>query len=291
MYNLISANLAKMRKSLCFKIYLAFALLYSILSIIFRFVEIERIVGSEYFDETLAELSFNADSIMFDSAMTMICAAVVFTGLFIGREYGDGTMRNKLIAGYKRSAVYLSNLISCIAANVTAMLIALGTALAAGIPLFGTKFTLPHIVLFIVFMIADNAAVTSVLLFVSMIISCRSAGIVTLVLSFIGLFFVSVYIEGRLNNPEYYFEYALKTDENGDYYPEAGEKMLNPYYISGTQRKIYEFLDENLPVSQLYHMASEGDTPDSPISLASDAAVLILFTGAGIMIFRKKNIR
>ena len=148
MYNLISANLAKMRKSLCFKIYIAFAFLYSLSNIVLHFMEIRSVLASADLNSAPENLSpdltaqisrnFYTDSIMFDAAMTMIFAALVFTGIFIGREYGDGGLRNKLIAGHSRGTVYLANLTVCICANVTAMLLAVGTVLAVGIPIMGT---------------------------------------------------------------------------------------------------------------------------------------------------------
>ena len=42
----------------------------------------------------------------------------VLAGLFLGVEYGDGTIRNKLIAGHKRSTVYLANFFAVFAASL-----------------------------------------------------------------------------------------------------------------------------------------------------------------------------
>ncbi len=301
MYNLISANLAKMRKSLCFKIYIAFAFLYSLSNIVLHFMEIRSVLASADLNSAPENLSpdltaqisrnFYTDSIMFDAAITMIFAALVFTGIFIGREYGDGGLRNKLIAGHSRGTVYLANLTVCVIANVTAMLLAIGTVLAVGIPIMGTNFTPEYIALCIAFMIAANIALTSLFVFGSMLISSKAASCVTLILSFLILFFFSTYIDSKLNYPEYYSGYTMKTDENGKPRFEEFENIKNPYYISGNQRKIYEFLDKNLPVSQLYHMASEGEAPVSAFPLAADAAVLVFFAGAGILIFRRKNIK
>lgn len=301
MSNLISANLTKMRKSLCFKIYIAFAFLYGLLNTLSHYTEIRLFVTSTESRSELETLepgldalisrNFYTDSIMFDAAMTMIFAAAVFTGIFIGREYGDGTLRNKLIVGHGRCSLYLANLLVCAAANVTAMLLSVGTVLAVGIPIMGTTFTPGYIALCIVFMIAANIAITSLFIFGSMLITSKAASCVTLILSFFILFLFSTYIDSKLAAPEYYPDYAMTIDENGTQYIEELGSTKNPYYISGTQRKIYEFLDENLPVSQLYHMASEGEAPDSAFPLAANAAVTVLFTGAGTLIFKRKNIK
>ncbi len=44
----------------------------------------------------------------------------IFTALFIGTDYHDGTIRNKIILGHPRQALYISNLIVCFAAALPA---------------------------------------------------------------------------------------------------------------------------------------------------------------------------
>ena len=41
-----------------------------------------------------------------------------FCSLFVGAEYSDGTIRNKIAVGHSRAAVYLANLVTCSAAGV-----------------------------------------------------------------------------------------------------------------------------------------------------------------------------
>ena len=44
--------------------------------------------------------------------------AAILTSMFIGSEYSDGTIRNKLVVGHSRMRIYLANLIVCSVACV-----------------------------------------------------------------------------------------------------------------------------------------------------------------------------
>lgn len=73
----------------------------------------------------------------FACAMFVGIITAVFCSLFIGTEYNDGTMRNKIIVGGKRSAIYLAGAaVSCVAglAMCAAYLL---PYLCVGMPLMG----------------------------------------------------------------------------------------------------------------------------------------------------------
>lgn len=292
MFKLVSAGFFKLRKSLCFKIYLGFGFVYSFISVIMHYFDVAKVkmfVSTGAL--TMDDYYYNVDSVLFDSAMTMLFAAAVFTAVFIGREHGDRTIRNKLIVGHGRSGVYLSNLIVCITANLAGLLLAMGVTLAVGIPLMSCGFTVGEIVLRIAFMIIATIAVTAIMVFMSMLISSKAAGCAVMLISMFVLLFISTGIEGSLSTPEYYTDYEMIANEDGGYSVEEDAKVENPYYVSGIKRQIYEFIDRASPVSQLYHMAASAELPDTVIALASDSVILVLFTGMGILIFRKKNIK
>ena len=61
----------------------------------------------------------------------------VFISIFVGTEYNDGTMRNKLAIGHSRAAIYLSNMIVCAAAGLLMCLVYMAVALAIGLLAIG----------------------------------------------------------------------------------------------------------------------------------------------------------
>lgn len=58
------------------------------------------------------------DNIFFGYTQIIGVLSAVFCSLFLGREYSDGVIRNKLAIGHDRISVYLSGLIVCIAESV-----------------------------------------------------------------------------------------------------------------------------------------------------------------------------
>lgn len=299
MYKLISAGFYRLCKSFCFKIYIECGFFYGLFNVFLRYLDVMRVslyVPSGEHDLEIAAPMLemyenNLDSVLFDCAMTLLLFTAAFIAFFIGREHSDGTMRNKLIVGYGRGAVYLANLAVCAAADIFCLFVGIGVTMALGIPLLGTSFTFTEIAVRIGYMIAANIAVTALMVFAAMLIKSKAAICATLLISVFAFLIVSIAVSQSLSAPEYYNDYEMVMGEDGEYSVEMNEGVKNPYYISGVRRQIYEFLDEALPMSQLYHMAASAETPNTAIALISDGVILIAAAGTGILIFRKKNIK
>ena len=61
----------------------------------------------------------------------------LFTSLFVGTEYSDGVIRNKIIAGHKRRNIYAINFITSVVVGVIVEVIYLLIIASIGIPMFG----------------------------------------------------------------------------------------------------------------------------------------------------------
>lgn len=70
--------------------------------------------------------------------------AAIFVSLFLGEEYADGTLRNKLIIGSRRTQIYLSQTVAAAFGCASMYLAAFVTALCLGAPLFELRVSVAH---------------------------------------------------------------------------------------------------------------------------------------------------
>ena len=92
MRNLLSAHFMRLRRDRVF--YLCVALMFAISAL--------GKVG-----EHIRFPAFRLNVPFFYFMLYIGAFSAVFTGIFLGTEYGDGTLRNRLIVGHSRTSVYL----------------------------------------------------------------------------------------------------------------------------------------------------------------------------------------
>lgn len=200
--------------------------------------------------------------------------------LFLGREFQDGGLRNKLIAGHSRWKVYLSGLMVNIAASV---LLALGYFLAAclcGMPVFGGFVVSPGEVMLLILSCALSVAVyASLFTMIQMLTGSRVISLILSILLALGLYLLAQQINGILYVPALLFD--------------GGP---NPRYPGEGVHGFLEVLFEILPSGQGM-ILSLYTLPYIPIQnipyglLPCYSGMLIaLTTGAGLWGFSKKNL-
>ncbi len=281
MRKLLSANFSRLKKNKLFWFMNAFMFIYAIFDILDKFIYNKRT---------------NSEDILSLSMFTYIIFAVilmaVFVTLFIGTEYSDATIRNKIIVGHKRKNIYLANLITCCMAGLVLNAVFLITNISLGAFLLGFfKTDIKSILLGILCCLIITITFTSIYVFISMS-SANKAGnaviciFLTLIMAASGLF-----VGSRLQEPEIFNGAYMITAEGEQVWEEAKE---NPDYLKGTKRKVFQFYFDCSAGSQLVSFGFYNDLPKNTKQYAkimfSDAVAVICFTGIGLMIIKRKNI-
>ena len=286
MNKLLSAEFVRLFKSLIFKLGLAVSVGFGIFAVLVRWLDIKK--NAEIYAQLSIEYS-NADGLIFAGGVYIEFVIAVFICIFVGTEYSDGTIRNKLTVGHTRGSIYLSKLIVCAAADIMMHILYILVVLAMGkVFLDGTAMEAAQILRFTVVSTTAVLALTALLLLFSMSIQNKAAGAVVCLLSVLIMMFATMSIQQRLEAPEYYDGYSYVDEETGKVI--TVEKEKNPKFLTGMKRDVYEFLNNVIPFSQLYQIAMNNDDNLGLIA-AYDCAIIVITTGAGAAVFRRKNLK
>ncbi len=226
---------------------------------------------------------------LFQSYIPLIVIfGAAFCSLFIGTEYSDGTIRNKVIVGHRRTDVYLSNLIVCFAAECVMCLVFFAANLCAGIPLLGFFQCGFGIILgYMGCTFVLCAAVTALYTLVAMLSQNKAVAAVICTLGIVFMIFGGAYLNARITEPEIFEGYTY-IDAAGNI--EESEAMVNPNYISGTKRDVYEFLNEFLPGNQTVLLWQGVAVHLWQMALYS-GMIAVAVTGVGIFFFCGEDIK
>ncbi len=282
MNRLISANFSRLFKNGAFILYMIFSGGLSAFMIFMRYADYRE--NMEYYDNFPPECH-SIDGIAFVGLMFILFAVPVFVGNFVGTEYSDGTIRNKLIVGHKRSDIYLANLVVCTAGTLMGVLLHLLINFTLGTALCGIEvLTVSKILKLTLLSVIAFISLTAIMVMISMLVKSKAgASVTTLILTFI-MFFVTLSLYDILSAPEYY-EYSFD--------PTIGEtvnNVKNPDYLTGTKRKVYQTIYDVMPVSHIYESVMTS-TENAGKFAGYDGIILVVTTTLGIILFRKKDLK
>ena len=194
--------------------------------------------------------------------------------------------------------IYLANLIVC---SIACVLISL--AYAAGIIMVGSSkggelLTETSIVsMCLICSVLVSIAFASIMTMLAMLNTNKAGNVVVSMILALVLLVSSSYIYQRLGEPEMYDNY-VSVNEVG--VPTQVEQLPNPLYIDGTSRTVLEVVNDLFPSGQAMQLAdafdSEGivnkNIENTPYRwLGYSFLMIVLTSGMGIALFRKKEIR
>ena len=199
----------------------------------------------------------------------------IFCSLFLNVDYNDGTIRNKIIAGHKRTAIYFSNLIINTIASILLCLSYILANIVSGIPLIGT-LTIPlgKVLLILFGSMLTVVALCSIFTMISMLIQSKAiAPVVCIVAMFLSIAFLSE-VQRILDQPKYWYDGTLNTTS----------------YVDGAEREVLEFIYNALPAGQEMQYSRRNIENINEMCLYS-AGITVVTSVVGMFFFQKKQIR
>lgn len=277
MRKLLSANFSRLKRDKIFWICLATMLILSVALILDKCRQ-EATYLSDY--ELIMEFYY------FDLAPVIGLFIAIFTSLFMGTEYSDGTVRNKIIVGHTRTNIYLANFIVCLIASMAFTAAWLIGGLS-GMPYLGTwKFKVQGFILYVLIAIFFTVALTSIMVLISTVSTNKALTAVGTILIFLVLLLTASWIYNRLGEPETISGMMMTIDGT----IEMSDPEPNPLYISGTARTVYECILNIIPTGQGILMANH-EIAHPIMELVGSALITLCTTLCGIFTFRKKNLK
>lgn len=291
MSNLLGAGVSRLRRDKMFWCLAALMAASAVMLCIGQYADIARyrawteaMPEEESFAYGLRE-ALDLGSMFFQWAGVIGQALAVLAGVYIGTEYSDGTIRNKILAGHKRSTIYLSNFWLCVLGGALLAAAFMGAALLAGLPFFGWEMGAMEtaMMLFNSFMVMT--ALAAICNLVSMLVPNRTYGLVVNLFVITVLCFAGIIVMNMLSAPEFINGTALADDGTV-----IAQRMPNPRYLDENTRRLFRFLLDVLPSGQGYQLASRQAWRLETMWLYS-AIITLAVNGIGCSAFRKKDLK
>lgn len=275
MIKLLNAGFTRLRKNRTFKGLIVFTIILALYMILMSYSSMKN------YGDTI-----EVEQLMLNYATIVGIVIAIFTSLFLGVEYSDGAIRNKISIGHKRVNIYLSNLIITTITSLLSYILYLILISLMGIPLFGgiiISFSTLLIMLGCIFVTV--IAYASIFTFIAMMISNKTiTAIVSIMISF-GLMMIALTCLNILQAPEFN-DYAT-IEETGEY---KIEQVPNPKYPSEAKRKVYQALLDINPAGQMFQIAGR-TAPNLKVLPIYSLGILVVYTSLGLVLFKKKELK
>lgn len=199
----------------------------------------------------------------------VIVAALV--SLYIGEDFSDGCIRNKLIVGIGRNAVYFSDMgISCLACAALFLITTLFSAVV-GYWLFPHDAELAKIVHYIFLGMFMSLAYGCIFSVITLLCRNRTTSVVICMFLAFFMLFLCLHTNQALVQPEY------------------KDGVLNPHYVGGAKRIIYGVLHDLNPTGQAAQLSAMECF--HPVRFLICDILWGAVAVVGCAIFRKKDIK
>ena len=279
MCNLLMTNLKRLVKTRAFQIAAAVVAVIGLFEIFMMYRDSIIEMDTPYFDGGL-----------FSFAALGVFALAAVVPLFVGSEYSDGTIRNKLVVGHLRGAVYLSMLFTSLFAGTLLILVWTAAYLIPGVILMEHANPLWVYLCLYLAMFLELAVFSAIFTLLTMTLGNKAGSAVVCILCALLLVMQGIIVKSMLEEPEFYGPEIIVSDSGEVSY--SGEMEPNPNYIpeGSPKRAFYNFLMDFTPGGQALQISAQAIDNLSKMCFY-DIGWLVVMTGVGVLIFRRKDLK
>ena len=242
---------------------------------------------NNYHYTNLWDLGLTPDGTLFMGAYILNITSAVFVAFFLGSEYSNKTIRNKIIVGYSKIEIYFTNVAVCSIGVLMMHMAAILLNATLGVALLGDYVNPKANMIYLFCSFFTVIAKTAIMVFFAMLISSRTTSLIIAVLVAV----LAGYGAMKMNMALFQ-EKTYEKDILDEVTWEVIDTQIveNPLYVDGEMRDLFEFLSESIPYAQDYQYGEE-ELPDNigMFPIYSIGLATLISTG-GVLIFRRKDI-
>lgn len=275
MSRLIYANFRRLRRDRTFWIATAMMLFFGIGTSLNYFKNAYR-----YFEPV------TLDRFFFSFVVVIGVVIAGFSSMYVGTEYSDGIIRNKIVIGHTRKNIYLSNFLVCTLAGLLSNLAYIIVVCIVGIPIFGF-FKTPLLEVFVLFIDSLLLIVVYAAIFnlIAMLISNKAQATIISMLTIFALMIAAVVVLGMLQAPEFVDDVNVVI---------GGQPVIdtvpNPRYLTGIARDVFQVIEDILPTGQGLQIAAR-NVPNPGLMAINSVIIAILTNLIGVFCFSRKDLK
>lgn len=211
--------------------------------------------------------------------------------LFIGTDYSDGVIRNRLMVGRTRREIYLASAVLCAAASLAITCAWLAGGLA-GVPYLGWwTIGTRGVAMALAVSALAGVSLSALLLLTATISGGKAGAAVACMFLWLALLLAASTMYNALCEPEMYSGAVITVD---------GLQMLdptpNPAYVAEPLRSVYTAAVNILPTGQMILLANIADREtiaiaNYPLQIAASVLLTAGATAAGLALFKRKDLK
>ena len=258
MNSMLKADFMRLLKSIAFRISLITMLLLS--------------AGFMFIQATAMDYTVPLSRVIFLPMSMYGITMAAFVSVFVGTDFSDGFVRNKILAAGNRNSLFFSQIIvSCVACVVVYVVV---TTFSAGVGRFFFENNVDSIgfIHFFLWGLGMCLSIGCVFSVITMLCGNKTHAVIVCMGLAFGMLFLCMHTNAVLVQQEY------------------KDGLLNPHYTGGIKRIIYGILHDANPCGQAAQL-SAWEVWHPVRGFLINLLMIFIWSALGCSVFRKKDIK